>query len=226
MLRLFVSLAMLMMFSLSARASSLRIGVQGMDCEQGCPPRVVKALKTIEGIERVGVDFDNESACIESSKPIEPEQISSALGTENYTLGTVESVETCPKRPKVSPADPWADTDGLDAKIVSDGFEFELNDHQAPGKFTLFDFGASWCGPCHVAADRLKKELQKTPDLAVRAISLGHDPQTSFDFPVAKQYMAFAQGLPWFIVLSPQGKKIYEGGDLDKALQVIARKRK
>jgi thiol-disulfide isomerase/thioredoxin len=210
----------------SPAEAALRIDVDGMSCGQGCPPRAEKALLSVDGVDRVRVDFESESACLETSKDVSPEQLSAALSTENYTLGEVAEVAECAVAPVVHPRDPWAKTDGVDAKIISDGFEFELDAHRVPDKFTIFDFGASWCGPCHVAANQLREILAQTPDLAVRAISLGHDPKASFDYPVVKQHMAFASGLPWFIVVSPSGKKIYEGAKLDDALKAIKKKRK
>ena len=208
------------------QAKTLLIGVNGMDCATGCPPRVESSLLGIDGVDRVSVDFDKESACVETTVEVSAEQLTAALATESYTLGAVESVETCDEGPKVHPKDPWANTDGVDAKIISDGTEFEINAHLAAGKFTIFDFGAPWCGPCHVAADTLRDVMRATADVAVRAISLGNKPSATFDFPVVKQHMAFAQGVPWFIVFSPQGQKIYEGGDVEDALKSIERKRK
>lgn len=208
-----------------ARAEAMQVGVLGMSCGQACPPRIEKALMEIEGVQRVLVNYEEAHACIEVDAPIESTILTKALASAKYDIGTIQSVESCPQKPTIHPKDPWAQTDGFDALVISDGFEVELTDHQVDGKFTLFDFGASWCGPCHVAADRLRELLKSTPDLAVRAISLGHDPNASFDYPVVKQHMAFAPGLPWFIVFSPTGKKIYEGNDLNKALRAIEKKR-
>jgi thiol-disulfide isomerase/thioredoxin len=180
---------------------------------------------SVSGVQQVQVNYDEALACIDVERPIEADTLTAALATENYSLGAIQSVDSCPQTPTIHPKDPWARTDGVDASIISDGFEVKLTDHRVDGKFTIFDFGASWCGPCHVAADRLRELMKSTPDLAVRAISLGHDPKSSFEYPVVKQHMAFATGLPWFIVFSPTGKKIYEGNSLDKALRAIEKKR-
>ena len=127
---------------------------------------------------------------------------------------------------QISPGDPWAKTDGHDVQVISDGFEFEIKEHLVEGKFTIFDFGASWCGPCHAAAQRFKAAMTTHSDIAVRAISLGDDPSLSFEHPVVQQHMSFANGLPWFILYSPSGKRIYQGGDVDALLKAVDRKRK
>ena len=67
--------------------------------------------------------------------------------------------------------------------------------------------------------------MKAHPDIAVRAISLGDDPKASFELPVAKQHLAFAPGIPWFVVYAPNGKKIYEGGELEKAFSKIGKSR-
>ena len=226
MLRSCVLTSLLWSLAAPAQAALFQVGVEGMSCEAGCPPRVEKALLSIEGASQVVVSYDDGWACLELVNTPTTDELTAALATESYTLGAVQPVERCAVAPKIHPRDPWADTEGVDARVISDGFEFELDAERDPSKYTIFDFGASWCGPCHVVAKRLRELLQTTPDLAVRAISLGDDAAKSFDEPVVKQHMAFAEGLPWFIVVSPKGRTIYQGGDLDAALNAIERKRK
>jgi thiol-disulfide isomerase/thioredoxin len=226
MVRICVLTVLLGLSPQAAHAELIELGVQGMDCETGCPLRVVKALLTIDGVSEVLVNFEDEWACLETSRSPSADELVAALATESYTLGAVRAVERCAVAPKIDHRDPWADTEGVDAQVISDGFEIDLDAERVLSKFTIFDFGASWCGPCHVAAKRLKELLLTTPDLAVRAISLGDDADQSFEKPVAKQHMAFADGLPWFIVVSPKGRTIYQGNELDAALKAIERKRK
>ena len=149
------------------------------------------------------------------------------LGSQYDILEMVEK-EVCPTADSTksrSSRDVWQDTSGIDVLTVSNGDEFAYKEKVVPGKFTIFDFGASWCGPCYIAAQRLRVELETHTDIAVRAISLGDDPNTSFDLPVARQHLAFAPGLPWFVVYAPTGKKIYEGGNVEKALSKISKSR-
>ena len=209
----------------SAQAGVLQIGVEGMSCGVACPPRIIAALDEIDGVERVDVSFSDASACLEISSVVTELQIQTALTTANYTLSGMEVVPVCGFSLETSVADPWADTEGIDARVISTGQEFEIDAHHVEGNFTVFDFVASWCGPCHIGAGVLREQLRLHSDLSVRVVSLGDDPQVSFDYPVVAQHMAFASGLPWLIVVSPTGRTLYEGSDMDRVLRVIERRR-
>ena len=222
----FATIAVWNLVASPALAGAVQVGVEGMTCGVGCPPRIKSALSAIDGVENVVVDFGQAQACFEASSTPSEASLKAALESEGYSLGAIEAVDRCVQPVKVSPGDPWAKADGHDVKVISDGFEFAIKEHLVEGKFTIFDFGASWCGPCHVATRRIKATMANHPDLAVRAISLGDDPAKSFDFPVVQQHMAFADGLPWFILYTPQGKRVYEGGDVEALLKTLERKRK
>ena len=140
-----------------------------------------------------------------------------------YEIGSIEAVDACPPgvdgRGKPSP---WSDTHGLDVRIVSTGDKIALKDQRVDGKFTIVDFGASWCGPCHLLAKRVAAYMKTHDDVAVRAVELeGATPEASFALPVARQHLSFAPGLPWVIAFAPSGRKIYEGGDVDALLAAI-----
>jgi peroxiredoxin len=67
------------------------------------------------------------------------------------------------------------------------------------GKVVLFDFWATWCGPCHLQADILK---QVYPGAATRgvefiAISTGEDAATVRDFVARKPF-------PYAVLVDPE----------------------
>ena len=110
----------------------------------------------------------------------------------------------------------------LDFEIVSTGERFKPKRELSKGKFTVFDFGADWCGICHSTAKQLQDLLKERDDLAVRAIHLPGDEDASFAHPVVFQHLYEASGLPWFVLYGPDKNKLYEGSSYDELQRVLA----
>ncbi|MCB9761503.1 MAG: hypothetical protein H6739_16790 [Alphaproteobacteria bacterium] len=121
--------------------------------------------------------------------------------------------------------DPWLGSEGLDVVQVSSGEAVTLSDHLIPGRFTIFDFGAAWCAPCHDAAHTLKGYLAVHPDVAVRAISLEGDPWDTAALPAAQEHLPGRGRIPYFIVFDPSGQRIYQGHRVNRALRRVDRRR-
>jgi copper chaperone CopZ len=208
-----------------ARADVLLLDLDGMSCIT-CEGKVQRALGPLDGVTAVHASTPEQAACLEFEGQVDEGAIADAIAGLGYTLEGISRPDSCPDA-LVSDEypDPWDLTEGYDAEVISQGDVFDFGDHLVADKFTIFDFGAPWCSPCHVAANRLRSEMDGHDDLAVRAISLGQDPRASFQFPVAKQHLAFAPGLPWFVVYNPRGRAIYKGADVGKALAAIDKKR-
>jgi thiol-disulfide isomerase/thioredoxin len=87
-----------------------------------------------------------------------------------------------------------------------------------PGKYTVFDVFADWCGPCRLVDERLRQVVAKRSDLAVRKLNV-----RDFDTPLALELGAAFETLPYVVVMTPRGKRIEIVGTdfeaLDKALQ-------
>ena len=59
-----------------------------------------------------------------------------------------------PKIPKV-----WMGVEG-DFAVASTKKRFSMKKKRVEGKYTIFDFSATWCPPCHSNAKILKDILQ------------------------------------------------------------------
>ena len=168
------------------------------------------------------ISFSAKGACVKGSD-LSAERLGPVIAKLGYTLEAVEAVDACPASlsPEAREA-PWADPDGANAKTISKGEKVKLKAHLVPDSYTLFDFGAPWCGPCHEAEAKLKVYLKAHSDTAVRAINLdAPDADGSFALPVASQHLKWATGIPYFVVMDPSGKELYRGQELSAATSAI-----
>lgn len=202
------------------------VRIEGMTC-MSCETKVRNAFATVEGLGVVTASLTEGAACVEVTAPTPSEDVEAAMVSISYRALSVESVDLCP--PALSPGAPkrvWANTAGVDVAIISRGEAVNLASHRADGKFTVYDFGADWCGPCHIASKRLRAYLSAHSDTAVRVIALdGATPEESFALPAAKQHLEWAGSLPWFEVYTPDGERIYKGSNVGKVLSSIEKDR-
>ncbi|MEE2779859.1 MAG: thioredoxin family protein, partial [Myxococcota bacterium] len=93
--------------------------------------------------------------------------------------------------------------DGIDAKRINEpGEDVDILKHLAPGKVTVVDFGASWCGPCRVVAGAMRDLAASRPDLALRTVDI-----LDWDSPVAQRYLKDSPQLPHVLVFTPKGNQ-------------------
>jgi thiol-disulfide isomerase/thioredoxin len=105
---------------------------------------------------------------------------------------------------------------GADVMTVTDKGEDvgPLENLRVPGKYTVLDFYASWCGPCVAVDKRLREILAVRKDVAVRKLNVDN-----FKSPLAKQMGRKLRGLPFLIVFTPDGKRTDIAGANHKQLK-------
>jgi thiol-disulfide isomerase/thioredoxin len=82
----------------------------------------------------------------------------------------------------------------------------ELSDlRPPPGKWTVFDFWASWCEPCKVLYGQLRELAARQPGIAIRRINV-----VDFDSPIARRELPGVSQLPHVRLVGPDGAVVYE----------------
>jgi len=107
----------------------------------------------------------------------------------------------------------------LDIESYTDGRRVDIEKIVAPGKVTIVDFYADWCGPCHVLETRLQHLMQGRKNLAVRRVNIG-----KWDNAAARQATELrAEALPYIRVYDARGKFVtaVTGGMWDEVLGAI-----
>jgi thiol-disulfide isomerase/thioredoxin len=93
---------------------------------------------------------------------------------------------------------------GSDVATVTDKGDAvgPLENLRVPGKYTVLDFYADWCGPCVGVDKRLREIVAVRKDVAVRKLNVDN-----FESPLAKQLGRKLRGLPFLVVFAPNGKR-------------------
>ena len=185
--------------------------VAGMVCED-CAKSAQEAMSQISGVTKVTVDVESEIANIRSTREVARTEIEEALGALGFEVrfpGDV-IIEPLSKQEKAN----------LDIEVISGGEIIHLNEHLAPGKVTMFDYYAEWCGPCHLLSPKLERLLLKYPDLALRKVDI-----VDWKSEAAKQATReFAlQGLPYVSIYAQDGSPLgqVQGNQIDKVEEII-----
>jgi thiol-disulfide isomerase/thioredoxin len=185
--------------------------VAGMVCED-CAKSAQQLLAQIPGVTRATVDLESEAAVVRSTRDLPREEIEEALGTMGFEARFPGDVilEALSDEEKAN----------LDIKMASRGEAIRLAEHLAPGKVTIFDYYADWCGPCHLLSPKLERLLLKYPDLALRTVDIvGWETEAAkqatneFDLP----------GLPYVTLYDRDGSLLgqVQGNRVEKVEEII-----
>jgi Cu+-exporting ATPase len=194
-------------------AEPLTFKVVGIDCA-ACAPPVVKALKSVDGVKSATVDAKANTATVDVPPSFDREKLRAAVSNAGF-----EAVFPGEKPHDIEPL-PAEVVKHLDIRTFTDGRRLDIPAVLAPGKVTIVDFYADWCGPCHVLEARIEHLMNGSkPALAVRRVNIG-----KWDNDAAKQATQLhAEALPYIRVYDAHGKFVaaVTGGMWDEVVAAI-----
>jgi copper chaperone CopZ/thiol-disulfide isomerase/thioredoxin len=194
-------------------AAILSFKVIGIDCS-ACAKPVVKAISSVEGVKDVQLDWRSASAHVDVPEGFDRMRIRSALNKAGFEVAFPGE--------KVTAMEPLPDEVVRKIDISSDPGTSRINIKNllAPGKITIVDFYADWCGPCHVLENRLQHFMQDKPGIALRRVNIG-----KWDNEAARQATREfrTEALPYIRVYDANGKFVaaVTGGMWDEVLAAI-----
>jgi copper chaperone CopZ len=187
--------------------------IQGADCAD-CAENVKKELKKVQGVEKVEFDKRTVEITVRMKDGVADEAVLAAVARAEEGLKAVVGAGQ----------GAWlafaSYPEGADVLTLTDNGAAQgpLDKLRVPGKYTVFDVYAEWCGPCRVVDEKLRQVVAGRPDVAVRRLDV-----VDFDSPLARELGPSFETLPHVIVYTPKGKKVQITGTdfdkLDKALR-------
>ena len=180
-------------------ATTLTFKVPSIDCS-GCAAPVAKTLAAVAGVSNVRVDWKQKSATVDVPQGFDRERLRNAMLNAGYEV-QFAGEKTRDLQPL--PADVLKT---LDIKAFDGSRPVDFNAITAPGKITIVDFYADWCGPCKVLELRLQ-HLVQGKNLAVRRVNMG-----KWDNAAAKQATRDFRlaSLPYLRIYDAHGELVAE----------------
>ena len=200
-----------------ARADRVQVfSVQGVECGN-CEEEIAPHLKKLNGLKRWSFDAEK----FEFTMTLADHLSDAAVIAVFERQGCYRAVPGAGHGARPGAYKPEPYPEGADVKLVTDKGEAvgPLEKLRVPGKYTVLDFYADWCGPCRIVDTHLREVLADRDDVAVRKLNV-----VDFESALARQLGRKLRALPYLVVFGPDGKRTeIRGSDLKKLGAALGR---
>ncbi len=177
-----------------AGLQTFRLTVYGMTCDD-CALQAARKVRGIRGVVEANVDFGSKQALLRAEQGrVTLADIQSALSSLGFEGLPADQQPLAPLSEEEKKT--------LDIRTITHGERIDVRAHLAPGKITIFDYYADWCGPCHLLTPKLERLVLKYENVALRKVDLG-----DWESAAARQASSEFQlpGLPFTRVFDDRG---------------------
>ncbi len=195
----------------SQAISGQQFFVTGMSCTN-CNSQAAEQLGKIDDVLEAHVHFNNGQATLTAERTISRNEIRRSLSRLGFEAWF-------PEEPKLLPLSA-EEKAGLDSRVASRGKSIRIKNHLTPGKITLFDYYAEWCGPCHLLSPKLKGLLLKYKNLALRKVDI-KDWGSDAEKQATKKFKL--SSLPYIRVYGQRGEILgsVQGNQIEEVEKII-----
>ena len=190
--------ALLALLAAPARAERTQVfSVQGADCGD-CGKEILATLKKTKGVKRASWDLYKVEISAVLADGVTDDQVVRAIQSASKEFTALVGAG----QGRYLPQGKYPERADVVVLTESGAAVGPLEKLRVPGKYTVFDVYADWCGPCRGVDGYLRDVTSNRNDVAVRKLNV-----VRFDTALARSFGPRLRALPYLIVFDPDGRR-------------------